>query len=104
MGEKISPTVAAPALLARAESTLRLESEAIAALIPRLDADFFRSFDRLFQLLQFLDDDDDETAPREACGLRGSDDDSEARAGGPSEDPDPEAMVPVNEPNDLTPS
>ena len=51
-----------------------------------------------------LDDYDDETAPREACGLRGSDDDSEARAGGPSEDPDPEAMVPVNEPNDLTPS
>ena len=51
-----------------------------------------------------LDDDDDETAPREACGWRGSDDDSEVRGGGPSEDPDPEAMVPVNEPNDLTPS
>ena len=40
MGEKNSPTVVAPALLARAEATLRLESEAIAALIPRLDADF----------------------------------------------------------------
>ena len=40
MGENLSSTAANTKLLVRAEATLRLESEAIAALIPRLDAQF----------------------------------------------------------------